>query len=735
NGDQVWETNTCCHPKGNNNPGNNNVNGMGQWSNVINWPNIALHSVLTPNKTVLTYGTDKRGIQGARLYYDIWDPAKGIGANAHNTLPNTTGTDIFCTAPAIIPETGEILLSGGDRRGSGIVNDGVNDALIFNSKRETLRRTTSMANARWYPTATALPNGEIFIHGGRAGKKEPIIVPEIFNPKTNQWRSLTGAASPQIISGAESRWFYPRNFVIPDGRIFGMTGSQMYYLSTQGRGGYTLAGKLPPKSTQYTSSAVMFEPGKILQVGGSKNGAVKQPAPKDAIVVDVTGKNPVVKSVAPMKFPRSWPDATVLPTGEVLVTGGSLKANTLVGTVEVPEIWNPKTNQWKSLAKAQLPRLYHSTALLLPDARVLVAGGGAPGPLRNTNAEIFSPPYLFAKGGGLAKRLKIVNSADASDHGKTLAVKYTIGAGQQKAIRATLVRNGSATHSFNMEQRFIELDLQQAGPDQVNVKLPGSVNIAPPGFYMLFLLDANNVPSDGHMLKLNVPAGGGGDNKGQLQVTVSDATVTEGVGSAKITISLSAASNKQVKVRVKTANATAQAGADFNFTNILLTFQPGQTIKEILVPVKNDNKQEATETFKIQLSQPRNAIIGDGEAAVTITDNDGVKTAQSTLTINNVTKKEGRGAAKIIVTLKPPSNRQVKVNYATVNGSAKSPADYGSKKGVLTFNAGQTTKNIFITIKNDNQNEGNETLKVKLSNPVNAVLSPVAAGTIIIQNK
>ena len=482
----------------------------GKWSGVVPWPNIPLHAVLTPKKEVLTFGTDKTGKQGAQLFYDVWDPAKGTGKNSHYTLPNTTATDLFCTAPVIIPSTGDILLAGGDQRVTGPVNTGIADTFIFNSKNRSLKPTTSMAYARWYPTATALANGELFLHGGRAGKKQPILVPEIFNPKTSQWRSLTGASNPEIVTDTATRWFYPRNFLIPDGRIFGVSGGLMYYLTTDGQGTNRIVGRVPRLTQNFTSTAVMYQPGKILHLGGGETPRIKAPASKRAVIIDVNGANPVIKSTGSMRKGRSWANSTVLPTGDVLVTGGSSVANTLTGTVEVPEIWSPATGAWTALATAKIARLYHSTALLLPDGRILVGGGGAPGPLTNINAEIFSPPYLFAADGTSAKRLRIVNAPAVSDHGKTIAVKYAIASGQQKVARATLIRLGSATHSFNMEQRFIELNLQQTEPDQVSVRLPVSANIALPGFYMLFLLDDKNVPSEGHVLKITVPGSGGG---------------------------------------------------------------------------------------------------------------------------------------------------------------------------------------------------------------------------------
>jgi hypothetical protein len=175
--------------------------------------------------------------------------------------------------------------------------------------------------------------------------------------------------------------------------------------------------------------------------------------------------------------------------------------------VYAAEQWKPATGQWTTLASMQVTRQYHSTALLLPDGRVLSAGGGLCGTCdavgyEAKNAEIFSPPYLFTTGNTLASRPTISSAPTSVDYGATMRV----GTPSPSAIRkVALVRLGSVTHSDNMEQRYIPLSFRR-GTSRVTATAPANANIAPPGMYMLFILDSNGVPSVARMVSIKVPA-------------------------------------------------------------------------------------------------------------------------------------------------------------------------------------------------------------------------------------
>jgi hypothetical protein len=235
------------------------------------------------------------------------------------------------------------------------------------------------------------------------------------------------------------------------------------------------------------ASAAMFAPGRILQFGGNSNGA---------IVIDINGASPTVTPTQSMSSQRRLVTATMLADGKVLATGGSQVWNQLTGVNNIAEIWDPATGTWTRGYEGAVARLYHSTALLLPDATVLVAGGGAPGPLSNLNAEIYYPPYLFTAGGTLAARPAILNAPQVIDIGETFPVDL---AASTAVSRVTLIKTGSETHSWNMEQRFQDLTFQRNGT-RLSVQAPTRAALAPPGYYLLFVINSAGVPSVGKIL-------------------------------------------------------------------------------------------------------------------------------------------------------------------------------------------------------------------------------------------
>ena len=152
-----------------------------------------------------------------------------------------------------------------------------------------------------------------------------------------------------------------------------------------------MLGTIPTGNTGGTSTAVMFEPGRILQVGG---GGTAPPAATPTSSTS-TPAHPSVTALPQRSIGRHWGNATVMADGRVFVSGGSAVNNAATGVAYTSEIFDPATNSWSTGATATRMRLYHSTSLLLPDATVITMGGGTPGPETNLNAEIYYPPYLF----------------------------------------------------------------------------------------------------------------------------------------------------------------------------------------------------------------------------------------------------------------------------------------------------------------------------------------------------
>ncbi len=457
-------------------------NTVGAWSTVHSWPLIAVHAVLMPDGRVLSYGTTASGQQTGNFIYAVWDPSAGLDAG-HLTLPNNTGTDIFCSSQVVVPQGNQVFIAGGDNwTGAGTNNQGNNNSNTFDYTNNTLTRNNDMNRARWYSSSIALPNGEIYIQGGSGGTDRPEI-----RGINGQFRLLTGANT----SGLD--FMFPRNFVAPDGRVFGFDGNgRMYYVDTSGSGSATLGSQFTGP-TGSDSSAAMFRPGRILQFGGNAN---------TARVIDITSGTPVVTNTGSLSSQRRLVTATVLADGRVLATGGSTVWNEMTGVNYNAEIWNPTTGQWLLGPPQAKARLYHSTAVLMPDASVLVAGGGAPGPQNNTNMEIYYPPYLYNAAGGFATRPVIETAPGTIDIGETFGIDI---AGTGAISRVAMIKTASVSHSWNTEQRFIELTFQQNG-GQLNIQAPTKAGDAPPGYYLLFVLNAAGTPSIAKIAKVGVAA-------------------------------------------------------------------------------------------------------------------------------------------------------------------------------------------------------------------------------------
>jgi hypothetical protein len=198
-----------------------------------------------------------------------------------------------------------------------------------------------------------------------------------------------------------------------------------------------------------------------------------------------------------MKYRRSYNTLTVLPDGKVLSTGGQTTTDGVDETTGVlpAEMWDPDTNTWKTMASSHRPRLYHSSALLLPDGRVLLAGGGAYGLATNEKSgELYSPPYLF-KG----PRPTVTAAPDAVHYNQSFTVDTPDAAKIQKVA---LVHMGTVTHNFDMDQRFMNLSFT-AGSGSLTITGPQNANVAPPGWYMVFLLDDKGVPSYGQIVQVD----------------------------------------------------------------------------------------------------------------------------------------------------------------------------------------------------------------------------------------
>lgn len=490
----------------------------GVWSSVVDWPLISIHAAILPDGRVMTYGTNVNSRGTAEFMYDIFDPAEQFGTPAsHLTLPNTTGTYIFCSAQVLLPLTGELMLTGGDLLVNGKATEyGNTDVNIFNPVNNQLQPASDkMKLPRWYGTSIVLPSGEIYLQGGSGGEAHPEI-----RGNDGKFTLLSGIDTLKTTDNG-SRYFdnnYPRNFVARNGKVFGIDPHWMYEVDPYGTGANGNRGKVTMFQNQWdipntrgeaesyrgwaaTSSAVMYAPGKILQLGGTK---------PNVTIIDINGPTPRLTDLAPLSRRRQWADATLMADGNVFLSGGSSE-NLLNDTASqnVGDIWydtetfDPKSESWTQTAPLAVPRLYHGTTLLLTDGTILSSGGGSPGPVTNLNAQIYYPGYLFRSDGTRAARPVIdqVGGAlpDVFNPGQTFNLSSPDSA---RIERVTMVKTGAVTHAFNMDQRFVEPAFT-IDANQVRVTLPANPYDTPPGYYMVFIFDDQGTPSKAKMIRIN----------------------------------------------------------------------------------------------------------------------------------------------------------------------------------------------------------------------------------------
>jgi len=333
---------------------------VGEWSSLYGAPIVQLHLHLLLSGKVLSWGHAGDP--------QVWDPATGrfTGVQSPSLL--------FCAGHDFLPD-GRLLIAGGH------ISDlhGLPNTNIFDPATETFQAVAPMAAGRWYPTNTTLPDGEVLTLAGTDEQDNNVTFPEVWNG--TGWRQLSTASLALP--------YYPRVFVAPDGRVFyAGEEQQSRFLDVSGTGSWSL-GPLRQYGTRDYGSAVMYELGKILYAGGG------DPPSNTAEIIDLNGPNPAWTFTGSMTYARRQMDATLLPTGDVLVTGGTSGAgfNNPTGAIHTAELWSPQTGTWTMLVGNAVTRIYHGTSLLLPDGRILHTGSGdASGALDERCYGLSTPP-------------------------------------------------------------------------------------------------------------------------------------------------------------------------------------------------------------------------------------------------------------------------------------------------------------------------------------------------------
>jgi Domain of unknown function (DUF1929)/Carboxypeptidase regulatory-like domain len=467
---------------------------------VTNWPTRAVHATLLPDGRVFFVSYYAESLQP-----NIWDPVS-------NTFTGTAASSfaLFCAGHTTLAD-GRVFIAGGH------VADyvGYAHAVIFDPATNGFTTLPDMNAPRWYPTVTTLPSGDVLVVSGDINSNTNVdSLPQVFQFSTKTWRNLTTAQLSQPL--------YPNMLVAPNGKVFNAGPSrQTRYLDTSGTGAWTNVAVLNFTGFRDYGPTVMYDAGKVLDVGGA------DPPTATAEVIDLNAATPAWKYSGSMHYPRRQHNAVILPDGKVFIVGGSSAAgfDTSTSPVLPTEMWDPATGQFTVMASIATYRGYHSVALLLADGRVLSAGGNVGGP----NAQLFSPPYLFA-----GARPSIASAPVSAGYGQTVFV----GTPDADSVsKVTLLRQASVTHTNSMSQGFQSLNFTKTSTG-LNVTMPANANLAPPGYYMLFILNGSGVPSVGSIIQISSTVANVGTVTGKVTNNqgspISGASVSSG-GNGAIT--------------------------------------------------------------------------------------------------------------------------------------------------------------------------------------------------------
>lgn len=482
------------------------ASAVGSWAPPQVWPTQAVAAALLPTGKVLAFGTNASAV--------LWDPATGTT----KPVPVPGPDDMVCSGLAMLAD-GRVLLNGGHASSGTHLWNGHRVTYVFDGVAESWTRVADMRHGRYYPGTVTLGTGDVLTVNGNGETGADPLSSEIWDGTS--WQYLPGATPPIE--------FYPRLHVLPSGDVVSAGQDPHAMLLDPATGTWTV-GPRSAAGRRWGGVSVLLSGGeRVLVFGGGNTGLSSEghddvPLLRDPIerivtnhveavtdgpepgttsteVLDLSGPVATYRSVGAMHLPRRDHAGVLLADGGVLALGGSVGYEPVPGWADYafhPELFDPRTETWSLMAPAERTRGYHSTGLLLPDGRVLFAGGDfelsrstAALPLDHTG-EVYSPPYLFR-----GPRPVIASAPSSVAYG----APFTVQAGGAKVKRAALVRLSSTTHSLNTDQRWVGLDLSDGG-DGLHLRAPSNPNAAPPGYYMLFLLSDAGVPSVASMVRL-----------------------------------------------------------------------------------------------------------------------------------------------------------------------------------------------------------------------------------------
>ena len=693
------------------------TNVKGQWTTLsLRTPINPIHAALMKNgKVLIVAGSgncppSQSGCPTGPPYgpgnasgAEVWDPVAGTITQL--TVP----FDLFCNGMIVLPDGRPFINSG------TIQYDpfyGSLQSAVFDPSTNTFTTVQNMAHGRWYPTLTTLGDGRVMTYSGANEHGSTNTTVEIYTVGTGWSQQYPSGWTPPL---------YPRMALLPNGKVFYSGPDTSSAIFDPSNTSWTLgvAHTIYGSQRGYGTSVLLpltpangYDP-RVMIMGGNT------PATATTEIIDLGAASPKWTAGPNMSQPRVQLNAVILPTGKVLAVGGSAYDEDLGSLSLNADLYDPATNTFSSAGANVYQRLYHSVALLLPDATVWLTGGNPSRGTYDNHMEIYQPAYLFNSSGGLATRPTISSAPSSVSWGNAFTVQTPDAANISSVV---LVRSGAVTHSFNMDQRLVGMSFT-AGSGALTVTAPPNGNIAPPGYYMLFLLNSSGVPSQAKFIQL--AAGVGNPAPTVSGITPATGTTAGGtaisvtgtgfLAGATVTLGGTAASNVVV---VNSGTITATTGA--------------HAAGAVNVVVTNPDNQSGTlnNGYSYTTTNPAPTVSGitpatgttAGGTAISVTGTGFLAGATVTLggtaasnvvvvnsgTITATTGAHAAGAVNVVVT--NPGNQSGTLNngysYTTssgggtisyVQGNWATPTNYSSPVAV-TYPAAQTAGNLNLVV-------------------------------------
>lgn len=467
------------------------VNLTGRWATLpVMMPINPVHVALMRNGRVLVVSGSGNDPNNDHLAAGVYDPVS-------ETIDTFTITwDMFCNGMIVLPDGRPFVLGGTlsydvDKKHGFF---GEPRTALFDPTAGTFTNGPSMGNGRWYPTGTVLADGKVMVISGLGTNGGINSLVQVYDPATNTFANAGAAFSPMPL--------YPRQSLLPDGKVFesgANVKSQMWDPATK-KFTFVASTNYPQKRDYGTALLLPLTPAngfkpKVMILGGGEGG---KNVTATTETIDLSVASPQWEFGKDMNAPRIQLNATILPNGKVIVSGGSTNDEDPKSAVLAAQLYDPATNTFAAGGTMEFPRLYHSNTILLPDATVLAVGGNPERTIYEPAIEVYSPPYLFKADGSPATR-PVISSITTN---LTYGGRFTINTPDAANIReVVMIRPGGVTHAFDMEQRLVGVTFTYAAR-VLTATAPASGRLAPPGWYLVFILNGNGVPSVGRFVRI-----------------------------------------------------------------------------------------------------------------------------------------------------------------------------------------------------------------------------------------